>query len=75
MKTVVNINAESVQFIQGILSETRDDFRQAFIELSKEKGAKNRRRFSSLWCALAELVVPRPAAVSMADKQGKEVTL
>lgn len=55
MKTVVDVNAESIQFIQGILSETRDEFRQAFIDLSKEKGAKNRRQFISHWCALTEL--------------------
>lgn len=71
MKTVVNINAESVQFIQGILSETRDEFRQAFIELSKEKGVKSRRQFTSHWCDLAELAFTEAED----DKDGKEVAL
>lgn len=56
MKKVCNMSNEERQFVLGLLNMTKDDFKRAFVELSKSESMKGKRKFVSYWCELAELV-------------------
>ena len=55
MKIVINLNEEEQQFIRGLLSDTREQFAQAFRDLAKSESVKGKRKFASDWISLAEL--------------------
>lgn len=59
MKTVVNLNDEERLFIKRLLSETREQFAQAFRDLAKSDTKKDRRKFIAYSITLAELVTPK----------------
>jgi hypothetical protein len=56
----VKANEEDRQFIVGLLRETREDFRRTFNELAKSGTKKDKRKFASYWCNLAELAYKQP---------------
>lgn len=50
------MNQDTIVFILGILGETREEFRQAFIEMSHSTVQKDRRKFVALYANLLEVV-------------------
>lgn len=71
MKTVINLNEEEQQFIRGLLSDTREQFAQAFRDLAKSESKKDRRKFVAYRVTLTELIVPRPMPVHMTEDKQK----
>lgn len=55
MKKVCYMSLEDRKFVLQLLHMTKDDFRRAFVELSKSDSIKGMRRFAAYWCELAEL--------------------
>lgn len=54
------MNHDTIQFIQGILGDTRNEFREAFIEMSHSTAKKDRRKFVALYANLLEVVNGKP---------------
>ena len=50
---------EQAQFIHGLLSETREDFRKAFLEIAKSDNRKDRRKFVALYANLHDFIMPK----------------
>ena len=51
---------DQAQFIHGLLSETREEFRKAFLEIAKSDNRKDRRKFVALYANLHDFVMPKP---------------
>ncbi len=57
MKTTINLNEEQRQQIASLLTDTFEQFTQAFRELANDDTRKSRRKFVAYWCTLADLVL------------------
>lgn len=55
MKITVNLTEEQRQFIEGLLSDTQQQFADAFRDMANDKSAKSRRKFVGHWISLTEL--------------------
>ena len=55
MKYVVRMSEEQRLFIEGLLSETREQFAQSFRQIAASTTQKGCRKFAAYWLTLAEL--------------------
>lgn len=62
------VGKEQKEFIKGLLSETQEEFRNAFIFYAKEsdKNPVLRSKFVDLSIELSKMVVPKPVEVEAA---------
>ena len=59
------VGQEQKEFIKGLLGETQEEFRNAFLFYSKnaEANAEDRARFVNLSIELSKMIVPKPVEI------------
>jgi hypothetical protein len=59
------VGKEQKEFIKGLLGETQEEFRNAFLFYAKQsdKNAEDRSKFVNLSIELSKMVVPKPLEI------------
>lgn len=70
MKAVVNMSQEQRQFLKGLLSDTKENFKKAFLDLANSPSKKDQRKFVAYWTTLAELACRKNVYTDKEQKGG-----
>ena len=73
MKTVVNITEEQRQFLEGLLTETREQSARSFRELANNcNSKKDHRKLVAYWSAIADIAFCKNIIVEAKEDEEKK---